>query len=73
MNFTAHPSGTPEFIPGFLWGSGYSMFSFKCMFGGRSLSFCPSSFDHCVVCPFSVYGFSLPLWYLQALLKHNHV
>ena len=73
MNFTAHPSAAPEFIPGFLWGSGYSICSLKCMFGGRSLSFCSFSFDHCVVCPFSVDGFSLPLWYLQALLKHNHV
>jgi hypothetical protein len=28
---------------------------------------CPSSFGHCVVCPSSIYGFCLPLWYLQAL------
>jgi ABC-type antimicrobial peptide transport system permease subunit len=26
-----------------------------------------SNFDHCVVCSSSTYGFSLPLWYLQAL------
>ena len=27
-----------------------------------------STFDHCVVCPSSIYGFWLPLWYLQTLL-----
>ena len=27
------------------------------------------SFDHCVVCSSSIYGFWLPLWYLQTLLK----
>jgi hypothetical protein len=37
-------------------------------FVDRCLSFCPFSFDHCVVCP-SIYGFWLPLWYLQTLLK----
>jgi hypothetical protein len=29
---TAYPSGAPEFIPGFQWGSCYSIFSFMCMF-----------------------------------------
>ena len=35
----------------------------------RSLhvSFCTFSFGHCVVCS-SIYGFWLPLWYLQTLL-----
>ena len=28
---TAYPSGAPEFIPGFLWGSCYSILSFMCM------------------------------------------
>ena len=27
-----YPSGVPEFIPGFNWGSCYSIFSFICMF-----------------------------------------
>ena len=36
-------------------------------FVDRCLSFCPFTFDHCVVCP-SIYGFWLPLWYLQTLL-----
>jgi len=29
---TAYPSRTPEFTPGFRWGSCYSIFSFMCMF-----------------------------------------
>jgi hypothetical protein len=36
-------------------------------FVDRCLSFCPFSFDHCVVCP-SIDWFWLPLWYLQNLL-----
>ena len=36
-------------------------------FVDRCLSFCPFSFGHCVVCSL-IYGFQLPLWYLQTLL-----
>jgi hypothetical protein len=32
------------------------------------LSFCTFSLGHCVVCSSSIYGFWLPLWYLQTLL-----
>jgi len=32
------------------------------------LSVCAFSFGHCVVCSSSIYGFWLPLWYLQTLL-----
>ena len=32
------------------------------------LSFCPFSFGHCFVCPSSIYGFWLSIWYLQTLL-----
>ena len=32
------------------------------------LSFCPFSFDHCVVWSSSNYGFRLSLWYLHTLL-----
>ena len=39
-------------------------------FVDRCLSFCPFSFGHCVVCS-SIYGFLLPLWYLQTLLQWN--
>jgi hypothetical protein len=37
-------------------------------FADRCLSFCAFSFGHCVVCSSSIYGFWLPLWYLQTLL-----
>jgi hypothetical protein len=37
-------------------------------FVDRYLSCCPFSFGHCVVCPFSSYGFWLPHWYLQTRL-----
>jgi len=37
-------------------------------FVDRCLSFCLFYFDHCVVCSSSIYGFWLPLWYLQTLL-----
>ena len=36
-------------------------------FSDRCLSFCAFPVGHCVVCS-SIYGFSLPLWYLQTLL-----
>ena len=38
-------------------------------FVDHHLSFCTFSFGHCVVCSSSIYGFWLPLWYLQTLLK----
>ena len=37
------------------------------------LSFCTFSFGHGVVCSFSIYGFCLPLWYLQTLLNRNGI
>jgi hypothetical protein len=37
-------------------------------FVDRCLSFSTFSFGHCVVCSSSIYGFLLPLWYLQTLL-----
>jgi hypothetical protein len=36
-------------------------------FVGRCLFFCTFYFGHCVICP-SIYGFWLPLWWLQFLL-----
>jgi hypothetical protein len=38
----------------------------------RCLSFCTFSFGRCVVCSSSIYGFWLPLWYLQTLLTSEH-
>ena len=40
-------------------------------FAYRCLSFCTFSFGHCVVCSSSIYGFVLPLWYLQTLLDYH--
>ena len=37
-------------------------------FADRCLSLCTLSFGHCVVYSSSIYGFWLPLWYLQTLL-----
>jgi formate/nitrite transporter FocA (FNT family) len=31
-----------------------------------------SSFDHCIICRSSIYGFLLPLWYVQIFLKTKH-
>jgi hypothetical protein len=42
-------------------------------FVDRCLSFCPSSFDHCVVCYSSIYRFVLPRWYLQALRTDKEI
>jgi len=39
-------------------------------FVDRCVSFCTFSFGHCVVCS-SIYGFWLPLWYLQTLLSSH--
>jgi hypothetical protein len=64
---TANSSGAPEFIPSFWWGSCYSIFSFICMFCGSLFVLCAFSCGHCVVFS-SIYGFRLPLWYLQTLL-----
>ena len=55
-----HPSS-----PRCLWGSCYSIFNFL------QLVFCPFSFDHCVVCSSSIYGFWLPLWYPETLLTDD--
>ena len=40
-------------------------------FVDRCLSFYPFSFRHFVVCPSSIYGFWLLLWYLQTLLTRK--
>ena len=37
----------------------------------RCLSFWPFPFGHCAVCP-SIYGFWIPLWYLQNLLSSKY-
>jgi len=51
--------------------SSYNINRQSICFAYRCLSFCPFSFRHCVVCPTLIYGFWLPLWYLQTLHIHN--
>jgi len=65
---TRYPSGAPEFIPGFS-GVRVTQSLVLCVcFVDRCLSLCPFYFGHCVVCSSSIYGFWLPLWYIQTLL-----
>ena len=50
-----------------------SLFFYVC-FIDRCLSFCYFSFGHYVLCSSSIYGFWLPLWYIQTFLttkRHN--
>jgi len=62
---TVYHSWAHDFTPGYQWGSYYSLFSICVCFVDRCLSFCAFSIGHCVVCSSSIYGFWLPLWYLQ--------
>ena len=55
----------PRFLVGFVLLE--SLILCVC-FVDRCFSFCNFSFVHCVVCSSSIYGFWLPLWYLQTLL-----
>jgi hypothetical protein len=63
----------PEHLSSHPFFSGFgvirSLVLYVC-FVDRCLSFCTFSFGHCVVCS-SIYGFWLPLWYLQTLLIRN--
>ena len=54
---TAYPTAAPEFTPGFSGGRVTRPLVLYVCFVDRCLSFCPFSFDHCVVCPSSIYGF----------------
>jgi hypothetical protein len=62
---TAYPSGAPgAFSPVFSWVIVVQSFLFRvdtCIY--RCLPISPFSFDHFIVS--SIYGFWLPLWYLQ--------
>ena len=69
INTMGVTSGAPEFTSGFQWGLCYSIFSFICMFCRSLFVLCIISFGHCVLCSSSIYGFQLPLWYLQTLLN----
>ena len=65
---TAYPSGEPKFTPVFR-GVRVTRSLVLCVCLDSCLSFCTFSFDHCFVCSSSIYGFWLPLWYLQTLLS----
>ena len=56
---------SPRFLVGFVL---LDLLVLCVCFVDRCLSICTSSFDHCIVCSSSIYGFWLRLWYLQTLL-----
>ena len=67
---TAYPSAAPEVTP-VISGVRVTRSLVLCVCSVyRCLSLCPFSFSHCVVCSSSMYGFCLPLWYLQTLLAY---
>ena len=57
----------PQHLCSPLFLVGFVLFSVQC-FVDHCLSFCHFSFYHCVACLSSIYGFRLPLWYLQTFL-----
>ena len=70
-------SGESEFTSEFWWSSCCSIFNLLC--STVTVIICPFSFGHCIVGPSSLYGFSLPLWYLllfshlRYALKHGNI
>ena len=70
LTFTEHLSSPPVFS-----GVRVTRSLVVCVcFVDRCLSFSLFSFGHCIVCPFSIYGFWFPLWYLQTLLIiHDYI
>ena len=64
-----YPSGAHEFTPVFSGVRLTRSFVLYVCFVDRCLSFGTFSFDHCVVCSSSMYGFWLTLSYLQTLLS----
>ena len=65
LRHSAYPSGLPSSPPVFS-GVRFTRFLVLCIcFVDRSLSFCSFYFSHSIVCLHSIYGFWLPLWYLQ--------
>ena len=58
-----------EFTPGFYWVRVTRSLVLCVCFVDRCLSFCTFSFGHCLDFSSLIYGFWLPLWYPQTLLK----
>jgi len=65
LTLPEHPSSPPVFTGVRVTRS---LALYVC-FVDRCLSFCTFSFGHYAVCSSSIYGFWLPLWYLQTLLN----
>ena len=66
---TVYPSGAPEFIPGFLWDSCYSNFSFICMFCRSLLVLLYFFFwPLCCLFFFDIQILITSLWYLLAIV-----
>ena len=66
---TAYPSEHLNSPPVFIWICVTR--SFICVFCRSLFVLLFFSFGRCVVCSSSIYGFWLPLWYIQTLLCHN--
>jgi hypothetical protein len=65
------------FVCGSLWYpnasyviSHFNLICHQCCFSYPDSDIMPFSFGHCVVCP-SIYGLSLPLWFLQPFLANT--
>jgi hypothetical protein len=54
---TTYTSSESEFTPVFSGVRVTQSLVLSVCFVDRCLYFCPFSFGHCVVCPFSIYGF----------------
>jgi hypothetical protein len=68
----AYPSGAPELIPDFEWGSCYSIFSFMCCYVDHRLCVVVSFyFGHGVICPSIFDVLNAPLvWFNSFLCKY---
>ena len=62
---TTYPSVAPKFDIGFSGARGTQSLVFCLVFCSSLFVLCPFPLGHCIVCP-SIYGFWLPLWYIQA-------
>jgi hypothetical protein len=62
-------SGVPEFTPFFNGVDVAQSVVFCVLFCISLFVFCLLSFGHGIVCPSSIYGFPLPLWYYQGFLE----
>ena len=66
-----HPSGAPEFTPGFEWGSCYSIFSFICIICRSMFVLLYVFFSHCVVCCLRFTDSDYPIGIFKLFLPFN--